>query len=234
MITIDSFNIKQELFEGDLCYIDGYGKRIWEVIGLTKMKTQIHGAEKEDLTYYLRCILTGEEIMGMQEDSVLICRSKDAFSFIRDYYGNIPVTEFNFEDEESKEESIDYDSVWERVDVTDLANSIQKAPEVDIGALEVDITALFEEIIRKGEGTMTNNNDSRRLTAAEIRKKRDREPSYKYPDTVDGLLDRLIDLESEKDVYENVLKESVDEDLLLEIELIHEELEEKRKEMLER
>lgn len=222
MIIIDSFNIRQELYKGDLCYIDGYGKRIWEVIGLSKIKTEIHNTETEDLTYYLECILTGEEIIGLQEDSVLICRSKEAFSFIKDYYGNIPASEFSFEDE-LHEEAIDYESEWKRIDITDIQASFKKA--------FVDSKNLFEGVVRKGEKISMNSNENKRLTASNIRMKQERKPAYKYPDTIDGLLDRLNDLNSQKDVYENVLKETVDEDLLLEIEIVYEELKDKQEKM---
>lgn len=218
MITIDSFNIKQELFEGDLCYLDGYGKRMWTVIGSSKIKTSLFGVTTEDLTYYLECVFTGQEIVGLQEDAILICRAKDSYEFLRDYDGNIPESEFELD---FNEKDIDYEAEWERVDVTNFANTIREISELDL-------VNSPKENIKKEENIMSNNdNGTRRLTAAEIRKKREREPSYDYPGTIDGLLDRLNDLNSQKEI----LGDSVDEDLLLEIELVHEDLKDKHQEM---
>lgn len=213
MITIDSFNIKQELFAGDLCYLDGYGKRMWEVIGLSKVKTELFGAITEDLTYYLECVFTGEEVIGLQEDSILICRAKDSYEFLRDYNGNIPEDALDID-------GIDYEEEWERVDVTDFANIVREI-------FEIKPVKSFKELVEEERKMNNNDNETRRLTVAEIRAKRERESSYDYPDTIDGLLDRLNDLNLQKEI----LGASVDEDLLLEIELVYEDLKDKQEKL---
>lgn len=79
--------MKQTLHSGDLCVIEGYGNRVWEVIGYTFEKSYMEGDFYEEIIYNLACVMTSEWTIGIQEDVQLVCRAKYAIHYIRQLNG---------------------------------------------------------------------------------------------------------------------------------------------------
>lgn len=78
------FNINLNIFEGDLCRVDGYGHLVWEVIEFSPTFNVKHKrVVSEYIDYTLKNVYSGEEIFACEEDLSLICRAKDALNYIR-------------------------------------------------------------------------------------------------------------------------------------------------------
>lgn len=74
--------MKQNLFVGDLCVVDGYGRRVWEVVGYTREQSYMDRVYSEEIIYNLTCTITPEWIIGVQSDTTLVCRAEYAFEYI--------------------------------------------------------------------------------------------------------------------------------------------------------
>lgn len=76
--------MKQTLHAGDLCVVDGYGNRVWEVVGYTFEKSFMEGNFYEEIIYNLSCIMSSEWTIGVQEDVQLVCKAKYAYQYVRE------------------------------------------------------------------------------------------------------------------------------------------------------
>lgn len=87
-----SFKMKQTLFYGDLCVVDGYRNRVWEVTGFTLEQSHDHNQVTEAIVYNLSCVMTPEWTVEEQSDVTLVCKQKYAFQFVKelDIDGEIP------------------------------------------------------------------------------------------------------------------------------------------------
>lgn len=161
-MEFNQFSMKQTLYEGDLCILDGYGNRIWEVIGFTCEKTSMKGKITEEIIYNLSCIISTEWNIGVQDDTTLVCKSAYAYQYVK----------------ELNDEGLppSYDS------------------EKQVSSHK-----------KKGGTTMTN-------------KPVDKEAKipYVYPNTIDGLLQKLSDLRCKGEVLgvDNQLQSAIDETII--------------------
>lgn len=132
--------MKQTLDEGDLCILDGYGNRIWEVVGLTREQSQMNREITEEIIYNLSCITSTEWNIGVQRETTLVCKAAYAYQYVKELNAQgLPPS---------------YES------------KTQKPKRV-----------------KKGGATMTNRPVDKEAKIP-----------YVYPDTIDGLLQKLSDL----------------------------------------
>lgn len=153
--------MKQTLYEGDLCILDGYGNRIWVVIGFTCEKTQMHGKVTEEIIYNLSCITSTEWNIGIQDDTTLVCKSAYAYQYVK----------------ELNDEGLppSYDSKTQN------------------------------PTAKKGGAKMTNKPVDK-----------DARIPYVYPNTIDGLLQKLSDLRCKGEVLgvDDQLQSDIDETII--------------------
>lgn len=76
--------MKQTLFEGDLCVLDGYGNRIWEVVGFTFEKSSMSGKVTEEIIYNLSCIISTEWNIGVQSETMIVCKAAYAYQYVKE------------------------------------------------------------------------------------------------------------------------------------------------------
>lgn len=139
-LEFNQFSMKQTLFEGDLCVLDGYGSRVWEVVGFTFEKSSMGGRVNEEIIYNLSCIMSTEWNIGVQSETELVCKAAYAYQYVKEL------------DDEGLPPS--YDS------------KTQKPTQE-----------------KEGGNKMTNKPVDK-----------DARIPYVYPDTIDGLLEKLSDL----------------------------------------
>lgn len=78
------FNVDLNFFEGDLCRIRGYGNLTWKVIGFTPSVEILHGKEVDkNVIYTFENVFTGEDIIALEEDLILVCKAKYASEYIK-------------------------------------------------------------------------------------------------------------------------------------------------------
>lgn len=83
-MEFNQFNMEQTLYEGDLCVLDGYGNRVWEVVGFTFQKSQMSGKVTEEIIYDLSCITSTEWNIGTQSETELVCKAAYAYQYVKE------------------------------------------------------------------------------------------------------------------------------------------------------
>lgn len=96
--------MKRKFNAGDLCVVDGYGDRVWEVEGFTLEFMYLRGQYAEEIIYNLKCILTNERVIAYQSDVILVCRAAYAYDYLRqlDESGRPPKSTVNIAREEDE------------------------------------------------------------------------------------------------------------------------------------
>lgn len=120
------FNMKQLLFYGDLCYVQGYGNSTWEVVGYTFEWSFLDGKVEEEIIYNVSNVHTGEINIACQEDVTLVCRAKFAYEYIRqlDKNGSPPKKPVNNTGKEKVKVNLDKKNVHTPYEYPDTLNGL--------------------------------------------------------------------------------------------------------------